>query len=166
MAAATSGFLANFCLDPVDGWFQRAVEEPGEKSESEEVLGAQHVATADAAVLDRLLGEGVHRGLDDPIRRDQLASRGLVAYPALFRLRSSKASVLTTSVPPGRRSARLALSAAGFIATRQSGASPAVRMSKSAIWTWNDDTPGSVPAGRPDLGRKGGEGGEVVSEIG
>jgi hypothetical protein len=41
----------------------------------------------------------------------------------------------------------LALRAAGFIATRTSGRSPAVRMSQSAMWTWNDDTPGSVPAG-------------------
>ena len=70
------------------------------------------------------------------------------------------------TVPPGRRSARLSLSAAGFMATSTSGWSPAVRMSKSAIWTWNDDTPGSVPAGRPDLGREAGEGGEVVAEYG
>lgn len=40
-----------------------------------------------------------------------------------------------------------AFSAAGFIATRTSGRSPAVRMSWSAIWIWNDDTPGRVPWG-------------------
>src|SRR6266851_2490178 len=50
------------------------------------------------------------------------------------------------SAPRGR-SLRLALSAAGFIATSTSGASPGVRMSWSAKWTWKLDTPGSVPAG-------------------
>ncbi len=48
---------------------------------------------------------------------------------------------------PGAMSPRLALSAAGFIATSTSGASPAVRMSWSAKCTWKDDTPGSVPCG-------------------
>ena len=35
----------------------------------------------------------------------------------------------------------------GFIATSTSGASPGVRMSWSAKWTWNDETPGRVPCG-------------------
>ena len=41
----------------------------------------------------------------------------------------------------------LALSAAGFIATSTSGASPGVMMSKFAKCTWNELTPGRVPAG-------------------
>ena len=41
----------------------------------------------------------------------------------------------------------LAFNAAGFIATSTSGRSPAVRMSWSAIWIWNEETPGSVPCG-------------------
>ena len=41
----------------------------------------------------------------------------------------------------------LAFSAAGFIATSTSGRSPGVRMSWSAKCSWNDETPGSVPAG-------------------
>ena len=56
------------------------------------------------------------------------------------------------------------LSAAGFIATSTSGRSPAVRMSWSAKWTWNPETPGSEPGGRADLGREVGEGREVVAE--
>ena len=40
-----------------------------------------------------------------------------------------------------------AFRAAGFIATSTSGESPGVRMSQSAMWTWNEETPGSVPAG-------------------
>ena len=43
--------------------------------------------------------------------------------------------------------AEVGLSAAGFIATSTSGASPGVRMSWSAKCTWNDETPGSVPCG-------------------
>src|SRR6202042_2325696 len=50
------------------------------------------------------------------------------------------------SAPRGT-SVRLALSAAGFIATSTSGASPGVRMSWSAKCTWKLETPGSVPAG-------------------
>ena len=41
----------------------------------------------------------------------------------------------------------LALSAAGFIATSTSGASPGVRTSWSAKCSWKLETPGSVPAG-------------------
>ena len=73
--------------------------------------------------------------------------RGLSSYPALARPRSSKASLLTIRVPPWRRSARSVLRAAGFIATRQSGRSPEVEMSQSAIWIWKEETPGRVPAG-------------------
>ena len=60
---------------------------------------------------------------------------------------SVKSWVSTMIVAPLGRSPRLALSAAGFIATSTSGASPAVRMSWSAKCTWNDETPGSVPWG-------------------
>src|SRR5690606_23451303 len=51
------------------------------------------------------------------------------------------------TVAPRGRSPMLALSAAGFIATRTSGASPGVMMSWSAKCSWKLDTPGSVPAG-------------------
>src|SRR3954468_14882192 len=51
------------------------------------------------------------------------------------------------SRPPPGRSARLALSAAGFIATRTSGASPGVMMSWSAKCSWKELTPGRVPVG-------------------
>ena len=75
------------------------------------------------------------------------SSRGLAVYPALVRLRAEKSWVSTMIVAPGGRSPRLARRAAGFIATSTSGASPGVRMSWSAKWTWNDETPGSVPCG-------------------
>ncbi len=58
-----------------------------------------------------------------------------------------KSWVSTMIVAPLGRSPRFARSAAGFIATSTSGASPGVRMSWSAKWTWNDETPGSVPWG-------------------
>ena len=47
-------------------------------------------------------------------------------------------------------------SAAGFIATSTSGASPGVRMSWSEKWIWKPDTPGSEPAGaRISAGKSG-----------
>ena len=50
----------------------------------------------------------------------------------------------------------LAFSAAGFIATSTSGASPGVMMSWSAKCSWKADTPGSVPAGaRISAGKSG-----------
>ena len=58
----------------------------------------------------------------------------------------------------------LAFSAAGFIATSTSGRSPGVRMSWSAKCSWKADTPGSVPGGRPDLGREVGQRRQVVAE--
>ena len=58
--------------------------------------------------------------------------------------------------PPGFRSRRLALSAAGFIATSTSGASPGVKMSSSAKCTWKPETPARVPAGaRISAGKSG-----------
>ncbi len=47
-------------------------------------------------------------------------------------------------------------SAAGFIATSTFGASPGVRMSWSAKWTWKPETPGNEPAGaRISAGKSG-----------
>jgi len=72
---------------------------------------------------------------------------GLMSYPALARPRSTKASALTIRVLPGIMSARLARSAAGFMATSTLGPSPGVRMSWSEMCIWNADTPARVPAG-------------------
>ena len=58
-----------------------------------------------------------------------------------------KASLLTMSAPPAGRSPMFVLSAAGFIATSTSGASPGVWMSDAEKLIWNPDTPGSEPAG-------------------
>jgi hypothetical protein len=59
-------------------------------------------------------------------------------------------------VPLGARSAMLAFSAAGFIATSTVGESPGVRMSWSEMLTWKADTPASVPAGaRISAGKSG-----------
>ncbi len=67
-----------------------------------------------------------------------------------------KASPSTIRVPPLGRSAMFVFSAAGFIATRTFGASPGVRMSWSAKWSWKPETPGSEPAGaRISAGKSG-----------
>ncbi len=66
------------------------------------------------------------------------------------------ASAFTISVPPFGRSVRFVFSAAGFIATSTFGASPGVRMSRSAKWIWKPETPGSEPAGaRISAGKSG-----------
>src|SRR5690348_339338 len=84
------------------------------------------------------------------------SSSGFAAYPAFCRLRSLNASLLTISVPPFGRSPMFVFSAAGFIATSTFGASPGVRMSKSAKWSWKPETPGSEPAGaRISAGKSG-----------
>jgi hypothetical protein len=57
------------------------------------------------------------------------SSSGFVAYPTFARARLVKSWVSTMIVPPRGTSARLAFSAAGFIATRTSGRSPGVMMS-------------------------------------
>src|SRR4051794_29817777 len=75
------------------------------------------------------------------------SSSGLLAYPTFARLRGVNSSESTMSRPPPGRSARLAFSAAGFMATSTSGASPGVMMSWSAKCSWKELTPGRVPVG-------------------
>ena len=66
------------------------------------------------------------------------------------------ASLLTMSAPPAGRSPMFVLSAAGFIATRTSGASPGVWISVELKLIWNPLTPGSEPAGaRISAGKSG-----------
>src|SRR6516225_419868 len=58
--------------------------------------------------------------------------------------------------PPARRSARLTLSAAGFIAISTSGASPAVSIEAEPKLIWNAETPKVVPCGaRISAGKSG-----------
>jgi hypothetical protein len=67
-----------------------------------------------------------------------------------------KAPVLMISTPPSTRSLRLVLSAAGFIATSTSGASPGVWISLDEKCSWKPDTPNSEPAGaRISAGKSG-----------
>ena len=75
-----------------------------------------------------------------------------------------KVSVSTISVPPFGRSPTFVFSAAGFIATSTFGASPGVRMSWSAKWSWKPETPGSEPAGARISAGKSGQRREVVAE--
>ncbi len=69
------------------------------------------------------------------------SSTGLAGNPALVRLRSVNAPVSTTTVPPTRRSFTSTLSAAGFMATSTSTASPGVVTSTPPKWIWKADTP-------------------------
>ena len=60
------------------------------------------------------------------------------------------------TVAPFGSESRLALRAAGFMATSTLGVSPGVEMSWSEMWTWKAETPASVPAGaRISAGKSG-----------
>jgi hypothetical protein len=69
-----------------------------------------------AALVSPVISTWCRRYLD----ARSASSSGFLAYPALVRFRSSKAAVLTMRMPPGLRSARCTLRAAGFIATSAS----------------------------------------------
>ncbi len=59
-------------------------------------------------------------------------------------------------VAPWGSTSRLALRAAGFMATSTLGESPGVEMSWSEMWTWKAETPARVPAGaRISAGKSG-----------
>ncbi len=98
--------------------------------------------SASAFALSVLIGTGNTR-----YAFSESSVSGLDAKAALDRLPFVKASLLTMTAPPGCRSATLVLSAAGFIATSTSGASPGVWMSDAEKLIWKPDTPGSEPAG-------------------
>jgi len=83
-----------------------------------------------------------------------------------LRLRAVKSWVSAMIVEPLGMSSRFALSAAGFIATSTSGASPGVRMSWSAKCSWKLETPASVPAGARISAGKLGSVDQVVAERG
>jgi hypothetical protein len=90
------------------------------------------------------------QGLSEP------SSSGLASYFAFSRLRLVNSPLSAMMRPPGFRSLTLVLSAAGFIATSTSGASPAVVMSDEPKLIWNAETPNSVPCGaRISAGKSG-----------
>ena len=67
-----------------------------------------------------------------------------------------KEPVSAITRPPGRRSRRFTISAAGFIATSTSTSSPGVRISILPKWIWKAETPNVVPAGaRISAGKSG-----------
>ena len=91
------------------------------------------------------------------------SSSGLVSYLALSRLRWVNSPVSAMIRPPGLSASRLVLSAAGFIATSTSGASPAVSIWVEPKLIWNAETPNSVPCGARISAGKVGESGEIVA---
>ena len=64
--------------------------------------------------------------------------------------------MFTIRIPPRSRSGRFVRSAAGFIATSTSGASPAVKISFDENCSWKPETPARLPAGaRISAGKSG-----------
>ncbi len=147
LAAMMSGFLANFdfrnfSVPSVGRWYihesspsaNMFFERPASLRERSNSLSASTVRVVS--------GTGwTLKPSSEP------SSSGDWAYPTFCMARLVNSSVLTMISAPRGTSARLALSAAGFIATRTFGASPGVRMSWSAKCSWNEETPGRVPAG-------------------
>ena len=84
------------------------------------------------------------------------SSSGLASYFALSRLRLVNSPVSTITSPPGLSAGKFTFSAAGFIATSTSGASPAVLIARLPKLIWNALTPNSVPCGaRISAGKSG-----------
>ena len=84
------------------------------------------------------------------------SSIGLLSYFAFSRLRLENSPVSTITRPPGLSACTFTLSAAGFIATSTSGASPAVVISCEPKLIWKAETPNSVPCGaRISAGKSG-----------
>ncbi len=61
------GGAGELLLGPVDGRLGGTVEQPGEQTKGEEVLGAKHATPGHAGVLDGFLGEVVHGDRDHPV---------------------------------------------------------------------------------------------------
>jgi hypothetical protein len=116
-------------------------------------------------VGQRVDGHRRERQRVDVVGLQRAVVQGGHGIPDLGEVARENSSVSTMIVAPRGRSARLALSAAGFIATSTSGASPGVSTSWSAKCNWKLDTPGGCPGG-PDLGGEVGQGGQVVAEDG
>ena len=84
------------------------------------------------------------------------SSSGETAYFAFSRLRLVNSPLSAMISPPGLSACTLVFSAAGFIATSTSGASPAVSIAVDPKLIWNAETPNSVPCGaRISAGKSG-----------
>ena len=84
------------------------------------------------------------------------SSSGLLSYLAFSRLRLVNSPLSAMISPPGFSAGTLVFSAAGFIATSTSGASPAVEISVEPKLIWKAETPNSVPCGaRISAGKSG-----------
>ena len=84
------------------------------------------------------------------------SSSGLLSYLAFSRLRLVNSPVSIITRPPVLSAAKFTFSAAGFIATSTSGASPAVSISRLPKLIWKAETPNSVPCGaRISAGKSG-----------
>src|SRR3989338_5706684 len=143
-ASAISGFLANFSCTHFTVW---SIVRPYIQNTSPSAKKFLQRSISDGLIL---LWVSALRVSDEKgtLMTDQslrvLSSRGLDFHPAFFKFSSLNESELTTTRPPLTRSPKLTLSAAEFITTSTSGASPAVNTSFLLNWIWKLDTPGSV----------------------
>ena len=166
-AFATCGHLRELAFEELKSRRRGAVVHPREQAEREHVLRALGFLLRDLAVfqcLDRHRGER-HSG-DAVLGQACRLRAGCRCSRCAGRRATVNSSALAMMSAPSGRSAMLALSAAGFIATSTFGASPGVMMSWSAKCSWNDETPGQRAGGCPDLGREVRQRRQVVAEGG
>jgi hypothetical protein len=154
LASRISGFLANLVSRNARCPRSGGVH-PRQQAEGEHVLRPLGLLAGEVELLERLDRQRRQRDRVHLVGLERAVLERVGVVAGLLRLRVVNSSVLTMIVAPRGRSARLALSAAGFIATSTSGASPGVRMSWSAKCSWKP-TPGQVPAGaRISAGKSG-----------
>ena len=149
--------LRELATQELDRPFGRAAVKPRHQSEREHVLGALCLALGDPFDLLQRLDR--HRGERDRVhlvRLDRPVLERVAVVAGLLQVPVREGVLVDDEDPLGGRSLRFVFNAAGFIATSTFGASPGVRMSWSAKWSWKPETPGSEPAGaRISAGKSG-----------
>ena len=111
-------------LDPGDGIVQRPVVDREGQTESEEVRGGNFFGRQPLDYFHRVAVQVAHPVPWTWEFFSVRSSSGLESYSASRKLPAVNSSVSTTIVPPGIISGRLALRAAGSIATNTCGSSP------------------------------------------
>ena len=159
-------FLGEFLLNPIDGRLHGAGEEPGQQTEGEEVLGAEDIATADPAVLDGLLGEAVHRRLDDPEWRHQVGLEGVFLVSGLVQVALVEGFVVDDERAAWPQILQVGLEGGRVHRHQAVGSVTGGEDVVVGDLHLEGRDPGKGAGGGPDLGRKRGEGGEIVAEIG
>ena len=158
------GPLRELRLDPLDRRLLGAVEQPGEEAEGEEVLRSQNIATTHPGVLDRLLGERVHRNLDHLVSDERVGADRADVVSGLCEIALVEGVRVDDQGPGRSQVGEVGLESRrihgdetiGLIARRQN-------VEIGDLYLERAD-PGKGSGRCPDLRGKARQGGQVVSE--